>query len=258
MRPPRPRVAIVSESTAARLWPGQDPIGRRFLTSTFVPGAGTKAWRTVVGVVSDVRYRGLAEVQLDMYDPAAQTPLAATDLVIRTASDPTALAGVIQAEARAARPDVILSGITSMEAVVGRAMAPWRFASWVLALFAALALLLAIVGLVSVISLDVAHRRREFAIRLALGARSGEVMARVLRRHAGSRGAGRARWSGRRGRCSAGRSARSCSACRPLHWPTYGIVLVVVFAAALIAAWAAGPLGRTHRPDRHPAAIVRS
>ena len=86
-----------------------------------------------------------------------------------------------KAEARAARPDVIVTGITSMDAAVGRAMAPWRFASWVLALFAGLALLLAIVGLVSVFSLDVAHRQREFAIRLALGARSGEVMARVLR-----------------------------------------------------------------------------
>ncbi|HVG85099.1 MAG TPA: FtsX-like permease family protein, partial [Vicinamibacterales bacterium] len=247
-----PRVAIVSESTAARLWPGQDPIGRRFLTSTFVRGAGTKAWRTVVGVVSDVRYRGLSEVQLDMYDPAAQTPLAATDLVIRTASDPTALAGVIQAEARAAGPDVVVTGITSMDAVVGRAMAPWRFASWVLALFAGLALLLAIVGLVSVISLDVAHRQREFAIRLALGARSGEVMARVLRGTLA-----RVTLGSLLGLAVAGLLGRALDALLfgvpPVHWPTYAIVLVVVLLVALIAAWA--PVRWASRID--PIAVLR-
>ena len=247
-----PRVAIVSESTAARLWPGQDPIGRRFLTSTFVTGAGTKAWRTVVGVVSDVRYRGLAEVQLDMYDPAAQTPLAATDLVIRTASNPIALAGVIEAEARATSPDIILSGVTSMDAVVGRAMAPWRFASWVLSLFAALALLLAIVGLVSVISLDVAHRRREFAIRLALGARSGEVMARVLRRMLARVALGAL--AGLAGGAALSQTLGALLfGVPPLHWPTYGIVLVVVFAAALLAAWL--PIRWAARID--PIAILR-
>jgi len=184
-----------------------------------------------------VRYRGVSEVQLDMYDPAAQTPLAATDLVIRTASDPTALAGVIQAEARAAGPDVVVTGITSMDAVVGRAMAPWRFASWVLALFAGLALLLAIVGLVSVISLDVAHRQREFAIRLALGARSGEVMARVLRGTLA-----RVTLGSLLGLAVAGLLGRALDALLfgvpPVHWPTYAIVLVVVLLVALIAAWA--------------------
>jgi predicted permease len=247
-----PRVAIVSESTANRLWPGQDPIGRRFLTSTFEPGTGRKAWRTVVGVVSDVRYRGIGEVQLDMYDPAAQTPLAATDLVIRTSADPLALAGAIQAEARAMKPDVIVTGITTMEAVVARAMAPWRFASWVLALFAALALLLAVVGLVGLISLDVAHRQREFAIRLALGARPGEVTSRVLR--------------GTLGRVAVGATAGLLAAATfsqtleallfgvpPLHWPTYATVLMVVVLASMIAAWV--PVRRAARTD--PVAILR-
>lgn len=246
-----PRVVIVSESTAARLWPGRDPIGQRFLTSTFVPG-GKKAWRTVVGVVSDVRYRGLGEVQLDMYDPAAQTPMAATDLVIRTASDPIALAGVIQAEARAARPDIIVTGIASMDAVVGRAMAPWRFASWVLGLFAVLALLLAVVGLVSVISLDVAHRRREFAIRLALGARSAEVMGRVLRGMLARVGLGAL--IGLTGAAVLSRTLGSLLFGVPaLHWPTYALVLVVVLLAALVAAWA--PVRWAARID--PIAILR-
>ena len=247
-----PRVAIVSESTANRLWPGQDPIGRRFLTSTFEPGTGRKAWRTVVGVVSDVRYRGLGEVQLDMYDPAAQTPLAATDLVIRTSADPLALASVIQAEAKAMKPDVIVTGITTMEAVVARAMAPWRFASWVLALFAVLALLLAIVGLVSLISLDVAHRQREFAIRLALGARPREVSRRVLRETLARVGLGAGA-----GLVAAAIFSRTLQALLfgvpPLHWPTYATVLIVVVMASVVAAWA--PVRWASRTD--PVTVLR-
>jgi putative ABC transport system permease protein len=247
-----PRAAIVSESTANRLWPGQDPIGRRFLTSTFERGTGRKAWRTVVGVVGDVRYRGLGEVQLDMYDPAPQTPLAATDLVIRTPADPLALAAVVQAEARALQPDVIITGITTMDAVVGRAMAPWRFASWVLALFAGLALLLATVGLVSVVGLDVAHRQREFAIRLALGALPGEIVSRVLRGTLAHVMLGAIL-----GLIAAAMLSRTLGALLfgvpPLHWPTYGAVLVVVVVAALMAAWA--PLRWAARTD--PVTVLR-
>jgi putative ABC transport system permease protein len=247
-----PRVAIVSESTAHRLWPGQDPIGQRFLTSTFEPGTGRKAWRTVVGVVSDVRYRGIGEVQLDMYDPAAQTPLAATNLVIRTSTSPQALVGAIQAEAKAMKPDVIVTGITTMDAVVGRAIAPWRFASWVLALFAMLALLLAIVGLVSLISLDIAHRRREFAIRLALGARPREVSSRVLRGTLGRVGLGATA-----GLVAAATFSRTLEALLfgvpPLHWPTYATVVMVVVAASIVAAWV--PARWAARTD--PIAVLR-
>ena len=78
-----PRVAIVSESTARRLWPGQDPIGKRLSMATFTPGKPGTAWRTVVGVVSDVRYRGIEEVQLDVYDPALQVGRPADNIVVR-------------------------------------------------------------------------------------------------------------------------------------------------------------------------------
>ena len=104
-----PRVTVVSESTARRLWPGQDPIGRRLRTSTFERGTGRQAWREVVGVVSDVRYRGLNDVQLDMYDPATQTPMPAPDLVVRTRAAPLTLLPAIEREARALDPRVIVS-----------------------------------------------------------------------------------------------------------------------------------------------------
>jgi putative ABC transport system permease protein len=179
---PSARVAIVSESTAERLWPGEDPIGMPFTTSTFdrTEGAPRLAQRTVVGVVSDVRYRGIDEVQYDMYDPAAQTPMGATDLVIRTRGSPLALAGVVQTYARDLSPRVLVSGITTMDAIVSAAVAPWRFSAWVFSLFAVLAFTLAMVGLFSLVSLDVAHRTQEFAIRMALGASRRHITRRVL------------------------------------------------------------------------------
>ena len=88
------RVVVVGESTARRLWPGREAVGQRLLTASFDrrDGAPKKAWRRVVGVVADVRYRGLDEVSLDLYDPATQSTLPATDLVVRTSGDPLALA----------------------------------------------------------------------------------------------------------------------------------------------------------------------
>jgi predicted permease len=176
-----PRVAIVSERAAARLWPGQNPLGKRLRTSTFERGTGRTAWREVVGVVRDVRYRGLQEVQLDMYDPAAQTPMAASDLIVRTSAAPLALLPAIEREVRALDSRALVSRIATLDAIVSTAQAPWRFAAWVFSLFAALACLLSVVGLTSVVSLDVANRRREFAIRSALGATNRAIVRGVLR-----------------------------------------------------------------------------
>jgi putative ABC transport system permease protein len=175
-----PNVAIVSETTARRLWPGQDPIGKRMLLPTFIPRDKTHVWRTVVGVVSDVRYRGLDDVQLDIYDPALQAAIPAGDLVVRTTGDPVRLVGAIVAEARRRDPRVLVDGMTTMDAIVGRAVAPWRLSVWMFTVFAGLAFALATVGLFSVVSLDVVHRSREFAIRVALGAQRADIRRRVL------------------------------------------------------------------------------
>jgi predicted permease len=177
-----PRVAIVSESTAQRLWPGQDPLGKRLMLSTFTPGGPRRAWRTVVGVVSDVRYRGLDEVQLDVYDPALQVGRPADTIVLRTAGDPLAMAAAVRSAARQLDPTSIVDNVASMDAVVGRAQAPWRLTTWLFVLFAALAFGLAALGLFSLVALDVAQRGREFAIRLALGAPPAAVVKSVLAR----------------------------------------------------------------------------
>jgi predicted permease len=176
-----PRVAVVSESTARRLWPGQNPLGRRLLIPHFSRDRET-GWRTVVGVVSDVRYRGIHEVQLDVYDPALQASLPADNIVIRASTDPMALAAPVRGLARQLDPTAIVDSVTTMETVVARAEAPWRLTMWLFVLFAALAFGLAALGLFSVVALDVAHRGREFAIRMALGESRDGILRGVLLR----------------------------------------------------------------------------
>jgi predicted permease len=174
------RVALVGASAARRLWPGGDPIGRRLQMPSFVPGDRAPVWRTVVGVVSDVRYRGLDDVRLDVYDAALQAGQGATDLVIRASADPMRLSAAVQAEARRLDPQVVIDRISTMEAVVGKETAPWRFTVWVLALFGVLAFVLAGLGLFGLVALDVAERRREFAIRMALGAQRADLIRTAL------------------------------------------------------------------------------
>jgi putative ABC transport system permease protein len=183
-----PRVALISESTAAAFFPGQDPVGKRIKAASFnsaEPGPeGT--WRTIVGVVGNVRYRGIHEVQLDLYDAPAQTTDGnTTSLVVRLAPEhernALAVAAAIQTQARQRDPRVLISGIMMMESVVNKEIAPWRFSAWVFALFAGLAFALAMLGLFSLVSLDVANRRREFAIRIAVGATGRDIVSGVFR-----------------------------------------------------------------------------
>lgn len=175
-----PRVVVIGETTARRLWPGRDPIGRRLLMPTNTPEGPQSAWRTVVGVVSDVRYRGIDDVRLDVYDAALQSPTAATDVVVRTSGDPRRVAGLIEAEARRLDPHVVIDRLTTMDLIVARAVAPWRFSMWMFTLFAALAFLLATGGLFSLVSLDVAQRRHEFAVRISVGAQHADIVRVVL------------------------------------------------------------------------------
>jgi putative ABC transport system permease protein len=227
-----PKVAIVGESTARRLWPGQDPVGRRLATPVSTPDGLRPVWHTVVGVVKDARYRGLDDVRLDFYEPSDQAPpeYLARHLMVRTTGDPLAVAGAVHAQARAIDRHVLVSGITTMEAIVGRAMAPWRFAVWMFMLFAMLAFLLATGGLFSLVALNVALRSREFAVRMALGAPTSNISGRVLLE------AGRHALLGASlGVLAAAVGTRWLASLlfevRPLDLGTYTAVVVVVLAA---------------------------
>ena len=186
-----PRVAIVGESTARRLWPGQDAIGKRIWMASFTPGAPAQMSRTIVGVVSDVRYRGLQEVQLDVYDAALQTGRPADNIVVRmslgaearsakAAVDPIGVASTIRSIARDLDPNAIVDNITTLDAVVSQAEAPWRLTMWLFVLFAGLAFALSALGLFTLVALDVTQRQREFAIRSALGASRTVILRGVV------------------------------------------------------------------------------
>jgi putative ABC transport system permease protein len=176
-----PRVAVIGERAAARLWPGQNPIGQRLNTPQTVGGTMTSAWHTVIGVVKDVHYRGINDVRLDLYEPAAQSYARPEFLVIRTAGDPLALAAAVQAQVRELDRGAVVSAITTFEAVLARELAPWQLSSWMLATLAAVTFVLAIVGLIGLLGLEVAQRLREFAVRIALGADARHLRGHVFR-----------------------------------------------------------------------------
>jgi putative ABC transport system permease protein len=230
-----PRVAIVSESTAQRLWPGQNAIGKRIWMASFTPDA-PPMWRTVVGVVSDVRYRGLQEVQLDIYDAALQTGQPADNILVRTSIDPAGMASAIRSIARELDASAIVDNITTLDAVVSRAEAPWRLTMWLFVLFAALAFVLSALGLFALVALDVAQRQREFAIRSALGA-SREVILRGVLVRAGWRVAAGA-VLGVSVALIAGRALRGLLyGIAPVDAATYAVALSLLLAATAIAAF---------------------
>jgi putative ABC transport system permease protein len=175
-----PEVALVSESAARRLWPGEDAIGKRILMPTESPDGPRSAWRTVVGLVGDVRYRGIDDLRLDVYDAVSQSPAQATDLVVETAGDPVRAAATVEAVARAMDPRVVIDRVTTMDAIVAREMAPWRFSVWMFGVFATLAFVLASGGLFTRVALEVANRRREFAVRMALGAEPSALVRSAM------------------------------------------------------------------------------
>jgi putative ABC transport system permease protein len=247
----RPRVAIVGESTARRLWPGQNPIGKRVTMFTFRQ-TGRLAARTIVGVVADVRYHDLGAGQLDIYDPALQVDQPADNVVIRTAGEPGAVANAVRGVARESDPRAIVDEVTSMDAVVGRAEAPWRLATSMFVLFGALAFGLSALGVFSLVALEVAYRRREFAIRLALGSPAQRIVNGVVQRAAGRTGAGLAVGFG--AAFAATRALRGLLfGIAPNDATTYAVVFAVVLVAVGLAAW----LPARRAMLRDPYAILR-
>ncbi len=172
-----PLVVIVSEAMAARVWPGQDPIGRRLTTTQAEERKGQPVrWQTVVGVVATARYREIDNPRFDLYVPLRQAESDVQHFTVRTATDPLRVAPSIAAELASFDKSLVMGGVTTMEDIVARTRGPWRFNMLVFGMFGAVALALAGVGLFGVVAYEVTQRTREIGLRMALGAARGHVV----------------------------------------------------------------------------------
>ncbi len=222
-------VAVVSEAFARRFWPGENPIGRRFST-----GQGDA--RQVVGIARDGKYRSLGEEpQPHFYRPFAQAYEADMVLVARTAGEPASLVPALVREARALDPELPVEAST-MEEHLGLAVLPQRVGAAVLGVFGGIAAMLAAFGLYAVMSYLVSRRTAEIGIRVALGARPGDVRMLVVRRALVLTVAGLVL-----GLAGAALLSRVLSAflvdVRPADPATLGSVAALFTAVAMLASW---------------------
>jgi putative ABC transport system permease protein len=229
-----PPVVIVGQSLAARLWPGQDPIGRRMLTEA--QEGKEPPWQTVVGVVEDARYREVETPRFDLYLPYRQAPNQVQHFMVRLSGDPLAAVPALRSAVAALDAGARVDGISTMENVVGRAFAPWRFSSIVVSAFAAIALTFAAVGIATLVAFAVTQRRREIGIRFALGAQTRDVVMLVAREGALSALAGLAigvlaAWSLRRSVASMLFGVATDDAL------TFGSVALLLGAVSVLAAY---------------------
>jgi putative ABC transport system permease protein len=168
-RPVETQVVIINEALASRFWPGADPIGQR------ITGVSQTVQREVIGIVGNVKHRGLnAQSEPEMYSP--YTYWSSMNLLVRGALDAASLTSAVRREVAALDTDVPVYQVAPMDQVVSHSIAPQRFTLFLLALFAALALTLASVGIYGLLSFGISRRTQEIGLRVALGARPGEVL----------------------------------------------------------------------------------
>ncbi len=173
-----PPVAMINESLARAAFPGGDPVGRRL---RLINPEQPDEWRTIVGVVADIRYQGLEDAgEAAIYTPFAQTPFLWTYLFVRTQGEPAAMARAVARRITAADPELIPTRIQPMRALVSDVVEARRANALLLSAFALVALTLAAIGIGGLVSYAVSRRAPEMAVRLALGATPGRVLALVL------------------------------------------------------------------------------
>jgi putative ABC transport system permease protein len=224
------RVVLISEALANNVFPNEEPLGKRLLLGP----DGQMAFE-IVGVVGDIRHRGLnIEPFATMYMPALATGW--TNLTIRAAGDPMSLSAAVRRETRAIDPDQPVAAIRTMEQVLSESVSEPRYRTWLLGLFAVVALILAGVGIYGVVAYTTEQRRRELGVRMALGAQSKDVLNLVIGQ--GIRLALAGALLGLGGALALTRLVRNLlfgvSAADPL---TFAIVAILLALVALAACW---------------------
>jgi putative ABC transport system permease protein len=232
---------MINETFARKFFAGEDPLGKRIKLGL------EKPWMTVVGVVGDTLEDGFDNDPIEQMffpytNPSDELPLSFLTLVLRTSTDPATLATSAREEVRRIDPDVPVSRVQTMRAVAERSNAGARFNLLLTTLFASLALALAAVGIYGVMAYTVAERTHEIGVRVALGARAGDVVGMIVGR--GMRLALFGVAAGVACALAATRLASSLlfgvSATDPLTFAAVALLLVVVaLAACIVPAWRA-------------------
>lgn len=246
-------VVIISESVAREIWPGEDPIGRRLSV-----WSGAPTWQTVVGIVDDVKQGGPAGAShAALYQPIAQMTraglLTRATFVARSSASLAAVAAAMRAAVRAVDPDQPILSIAPMTDLISRHTALARFQARTFGVVAMFALTLIVVGVYGVLAYAVNERRREIAIRMALGASGRDVSSIVAVRTLALTGAGVA--IGLSGALAlAGTLRQFLFELSPTDPATFAVVTATVAAAALAASVI--PAWRVARTD--PATVLRA